>query len=452
MAKEFLMPKLDMTMEEAPISSWSKKEGDRVERGELLLEVSSEKAVMEVESTLSGTVLKILVQKDEIAKVNQPICIIGAAGEDISALLAAASTKNVDPPSPAAVTITVTAATVQATDDEYGKVKASPAARRASRETGIDLHEINEPTGPNSRVLEADVLELFKNRSSAIEVTATPAVKATSVAKATPVAYAMAAEKGIDLSSVAKSGRIFKDDILNYMLNMKPAEAKAVKLSPIQRAAAAHLTKSVQTVPHVTNTLEIDMSAVLSLCNNLNNQLAESGIKISPTDIIIKAVTFALLINPRINARFVDNTALYNGSVNIGLAVALDEGLIVPVIKDTDKSGLLEMVEQKRVLVKKAKERTLTSAEMSDGSLTITNLGMYGVDIFTPIINVPEASILGVGQIKKRPVVVEDEIVIRSMMWLSYSYDHRLIDGVPASKFMKHIKDFLEKPELMFLR
>ena len=156
--------------------------------------------------------------------------------------------------------------------------------------------------------------------------------------------------------------------------------------------------------------------------------------------------------NPLINARFVDNTALYNGSVNIGLAVALEEGLIVPVIKNTDKSGLLEIIEQKKELVKKAKDRTLSSAEMSEGSLTITNLGMFGIDIFTPIINIPEASILGVGQIKKRTVVVEDEIVIRPMMWLSYSYDHRLIDGVPASKFMKHVKEFLEKPELMFLR
>lgn len=439
MAKEFLMPKLDMTMEEGQISSWSKKEGDKIERGELLLEVSAEKAVMEVESTLSGTLLKILVQKDEIAKVNQPICIVGAAGEDISALIAPVSATTVQA-APVVEKAAVLSVAVQALGDEYGKVKASPAARRASRETSVDLSEVNEPSGPNGRVLEADVLELFKSRSLA------------AASKATPVAKAIAVEKGIDISSVQKNGRVFKDDILNYILNMKPAEAKTVKLSPLQRAAAAHLAKSAQTVPHVTNTLEVDMSAVLSLCANLNERLGQSGIKVSATDVIIKAVTFALLINPLINARFVDNTAVYNGSVNIGLAVALDEGLIVPVIKNTDKSGLLEIIEKKGELVKKAKEHTLTSADMSEGSLTITNLGMFGVDIFTPIINIPEASILGVGQIKKRPVVVEDEIVIRSMMWMSYSYDHRLIDGVPASKFMKHVKEFLEKPELMFLR
>ncbi|MBV1758415.1 MAG: 2-oxo acid dehydrogenase subunit E2, partial [Dethiosulfatibacter sp.] len=232
---------------------------------------------------------------------------------------------------------------------------------------------------------------------------------------------------------------------------VKKTMPKAVNLTGIRKISANKLTSIWQNVTMVTLTVEVDVSKIIELCNRLNSISESRSNQINMTDVLIKIMGMALVEHPKANVSLIDGMLIEHQDINISVAVALDEGLIVPVIKRVDQKGLLEINGEKRRLIEKAKNGSLNKDELTGGCMTISNIGMLGADIFTPILNSPESHILGLGRVNKKPVVVEDEIVIRPMMWLSHTFDHRALDGVPAMKLLASIRDMIEEPYKIIL-
>jgi pyruvate dehydrogenase E2 component (dihydrolipoamide acetyltransferase) len=284
------------------------------------------------------------------------------------------------------------------------KVKASPAAKKLAEEHGIALEDI-EGTGPGGRITREDVLKAVESKAAA-PAPAAPAAEAAKV------------------------------------------EDKRVPLAGMRKVIADRMAESFRTAPHVTVDMEVDMSQAAAFRKALNEVAPE---KVSFTDIIVKIVARALEDFPVVNASLQGEEIVYNGQVNVGVAVALEDGLIVPVVKNANKLGIAAISQQVKELAAKAREGKLSPDEYKGGTFTISNLGMFGVDSFTPIINPPESAILGVNRIQKKPVVVNDEIVVRPMMNLSLSFDHRLIDGAVAAQFLQRVKALLENPALVLL-
>ena len=440
MAKEVIMPKLGMTMEEGEILKWHKEEGQEVKKGEVLLEVMSDKTALEVESNFEGLLLKRIYNEGDVVPVLETIAIIGKEGEDISGLLVKKDKPEDTPAQKIEETENqkqVAEAVEQVEAEEIGKPKASPAAKRLARENDIDLSLI-DGTGPGGRIIEDDVLKFISQQRGY---------------RTTPAAQKLAQSEGVDLDKIAGDGfqRIYKDDVLQHISDQDTTKVMTERLSGVRKTGAERLSMSWRMVPHVTLTAEVDMKNTLELRSRLNERLKETNKKISVTDILLKAIASALQKHPAMNAYLEDNTIHYNKDINVGLAVAVEDKLVVPVIKDVDKKNFTEIVEEKSLLIKKAKQNSLSREDITKGSFTLTNLGMFGIDIFTPIINMPESGILGVGQVKKKPVVIDDEIRIRPMMWLSLSFDHRLVNGAPAAEFLADIVKVLEEPELLLL-
>ncbi|HHW91217.1 MAG TPA: 2-oxo acid dehydrogenase subunit E2 [Firmicutes bacterium] len=396
MATEVLMPKLGLTMTEGTVVNWLKNEGDTVEKGEELVEILTEKITNVAEAPASGILKKILVGPGETAKVSEPIGIIAAPGEEIEA-----------PAAPAERAVPAAETATQAAEPAK-RIKASPAAKKLAEEHGIALADI-EGTGPGGRITREDVLKAVESKEAKPE----PAAPVTEAAK---------------------------------------TEGKRVPLAGMRKVIAQRMAESARTAPHVTVDMEVDMSQATAFRKSLNAVATESiGGKVSFTDIIVKVVARALEDFPVINASLQEEEIVYHGEINVGVAVALEDGLIVPVIKNTNKLGIGAISQLVKELAEKARSGKLTPDEYKGGTFTVTNLGMFGVDSFTPIINPPESAILGVNRIQKKPVVVNDEIVIRPMMTLSLSFDHRLIDGSVAAQFLQRVKALLENPDLLLL-
>jgi pyruvate dehydrogenase E2 component (dihydrolipoamide acetyltransferase) len=423
MATELLMPKLGMTMEEGTIVSWFKEVGDSIAEGEILLEILTDKVNMEVEAPAAGQVLAILAAAGDIVEVNKPIAYIGQPGENLESY-AAVILKNEELQTAQAVT--TNAAAVQSTTETSGKVKASPAAKRIAREEKIDLRAV-PPSGPDGRIIAIDI----KNY------------------KASPLAQKIAQDKGIELAQVAGTGfggKIMKKDIENAVTKVDP-KTKGIRkpLSGMRKAIADHMVDA-WAAPHVTHNMEVDMSGMVELRNNIIPGIEKrTGVRPSYNDLIIKVVAKALREYQQIiNARLHPDGLEICDEVNVGMAVALPGGLVVPVIKNADTLSVEQIAKRAKELAGQAKAGKLLPDEMSGGTFTVTNLGMYGIDTFSPIVNAPEVCILGVGQLQDKPVVKDGKIVIQPRMSLSLSFDHRAVDGAQAAEFLRRIKELLE--------
>ncbi len=451
MATIVIMPKQGLMMEEGTITSWLKKEGEAVTAGEPLFEMETDKLTITMDAEASGTLLKILHPEGDVVPITQPIAVLGEPGEDVSALVGGdAAPAQAAAPAEAAPTPAAEAPAAPAVERAPGeRVFSSPRARLRAEENGVNIAAI-PGSGPDGLVIERDVNAYMANK---------PAV--------TPLAANIAKAQGVDLSGVTGSGSNGKIKVFD-LPGGSPAAAPAAQESPaaVQQSRGTHTEKmsgmrkaisrnmlaSKETNAQTNHRIKVDMTAAIAL----RKQYKDLGIKISYNDIIVRACAKALADMPIVNASVEGDSILYHDYVNVGTAVSVPGGLIVPVIKDADIIGLSGIAARSAELIEKAREGRLTDADYHGGTFTVSSLGMFDLDDFVAIINPPESAILAVGKIAKTPVVVtneegegEDAIVIKSMCALCLSYDHRIIDGAEAAKFLQKVKNYLQNPVLL---
>ena len=445
MATEVLMPKLGLTMTEGTIDEWKKNVGDTVKKGEILFSVETDKLTNDVEAEADGVLLKILVPAGETVACKTLIGWLGAEGEAVpdgagTAPAAAAEA----PAAPAAAAPQAAPAAAGAAHAAGAYVPATPYAKKLAKEKGFDLAAI-PATGYKGVVVARDVLGF----TPAAAGPAAPAVKAS------PLAEKVAADLGIDLKDVkAAHGRVLAEDLLRYIAETREkapdseatAEREEVKpMSGMRKAIAKNMQNSHMTSPTVTFNLGIDMTEM----KRYREQLKAKEIKVSYTDLLVKFVSKALTEFPLLNCSVEDNKIIYKHYVNMGVAVALDNGLVVPNIVDADKKSLTEISAEVKELAKLAREGKLPPEKLRGGTFTITNLGMYGIESFSPIINQPEVAILGVNTMEDKVVVRNGEMCIRPIMNLSLTADHRVVDGSVAAQFLQRVKSLMENPALI---
>ena len=443
MAKVIVMPKLGLTMTEGTVVKWLKAEGEAVKEGEPLFEVETDKLTNTIEASVSGTLLKIAEPEGAAVECLKPLAVIGEPGEDYAALLGGApAAPDAPPPPPAEGPKAPPPPPARAPGE---RVLASPAAKKLAKELGIDLALV-PGSGPRGRITEEDV----KNYKPA-PPPAPPAPPAGPGVKASPLAAKVAKDIGLELKDVASRGRVLAADILAAVEKggAAPAEEAAreetVPMNGMRKAIARNMQNSHMTSPTVTFNLGIDMTEL----KRLREQLKSADIKVSYTDILVKVVAKALTEFPLLNCSVEDNKIIYKHYVNMGVAVALDNGLVVPNVRDADKKSLTEISAEVKDLAKKAREGGLPMDALTGGTFTITNLGMYGIESFSPIINQPEVAILGVNTMQDKVVVVDGEICVRPIMNLSLTADHRVVDGSVAAQFLQRVKALMEKPGLL---
>ena len=451
MAIELRMLQMDQTMTKGKIGKWLVEEGDTVTQGQPLLEIETDKVVHEQESPTDGVIAQLFAEEGANVPVNALLAIIGAPGEEVARVEVDTGTGEVattPAPQPAQPQATPPTPTVAP--------KASPAARQLAEKLAIDLTEV-KASGPGGRILESDVQRYIDLRGPA-------PIEETTRLKASPLARRLAKEHAVDLSSIVGSGpdgRIVRDDVLQA--SAAAAEAPVIETPVLQQATevipmggireiiAERMTMSLQTNASVTLHTEVDATAFVELRGMLNDKLQAREVSLTYTDLLVKVVANALGEHPRLNATLTDEGIHLLPEINIGVAVALDDGLVVPVVRNADKERLSEISEQVRGFAERARSNQLTPGELQGGTFTITNLGNFGIDAFTPIINPPESAILGVGRILKKPVVHDDEIVVRSMLTLSLTFDHRVIDGAPAAQFLQTVSAYIQDPYLLLV-
>ena len=455
MAITFGMPSLGHTMEKGKIIEWLKQEGDAVAKGEPLVVIETDKVITEVESPADGVVLKIAVAAEEERPIGTPLVLLGMADEqlseaDIQQLLgdqaAAEPTATAPPPAP----VPAAAPPLPRAAASGERVKISPIARKLCDELGIDPATVTG-SGPGGRITREDVEKAAQ---------AAPAPAAAERVKISPVARKLCEELGVDparVTGTGPGGRITRDDVLKAAEAAKAAPAAApgaagetIPLRGMRGRVAERMFQSWNTIPRVTEVMLVDMNATVTFRQAMLAQWEQQyGVRISLNDLITKAVAAALRRHPRLNATLVDQEVHLHENVNVGVAVNLDEGLIVPVIADADRKDLGQIARQSRELADKARAvpMRLSPDEVSNGTFTITNLGTTGIDLFTPIINPPQVAILGVGMVQRRPVVVGDALAIRPSVYLCLVFDHRAVDGVPAANFLQELQGLLEKPQ-----
>ncbi len=440
MANKVIMPKQGLQMTEGTIIKWLVAEGGKVVKDEPLFEMETDKLTITIDAMESGTMLKIVRGEGETVPITETIAIVGAPGEDISALLgsapAAAPAAAAAPVAASAPTAVPTAAPVVAAVSADGRVFISPRAKMVAEEKGVDYKTI-QGTGAEGMIVERDVLAY-----------------AASAPAITPLAKKVAELGGVDTAGVTGtgiSGKIVKEDILKA-IEAKKAGAGAgrkgtvVPFKGMRKVISDRMLESLHTNAQTTHRISVDMSEA----TRLREAFKKADKKISFNDVISLAVCRALLDYPVMNAEITAEGILQKDYVNLGIAVAVDNGLIVPVIKDADLMTIEQISLMTKELADKAKTGKLQPDDYTGGSFTISNLGMFGLDSFVAIINPPEAGILAVGRIAKTAIVTDDdEIVIRPMMELTLSYDHRIVDGAPAAQFLAKIKQYLEQPYLL---
>jgi len=473
MVREVILPKLGQTMEEGTIIEWLKQEGDEVRRGEVIFTTESDKATLEVEAPGKGYLRKILVPAGETVPV---LTVVGlmtrTLDEDLSGyegqqfqvsglrsqVAEAAALTRAEPETGAETRFFPKNLVSQ-------RIFASPRARKLAREKSVDLSQV-VGTGPNGRIAERDVVAYLE-----------------SLPKVTPVARRLAEQAGLSLHTVQGSGpggRITKEDVERAVGEFQvpgfrsqvaeatlpaapapeaaqPETLKPETLKPIsgvRAVIARHMFESHQMTAPVTLTTEADATAFVEVREQLKASLAdELGFNLGYNDLLIRVVARALREFPYMNARLEGDHATgairYLSEVNVALAVDTERGLMVPVVRDADRKGLVEIAREVRGLVERVQAGTALPDELTGSTFTVTNLGAYEIDGFTPIINLPETAILGVGRIKPRPAVVDGEVCVRQTVWLSLTFDHRLVDGAPAARFLRRIKQFIEEPYLL---
>lgn len=412
MSVEVTMPKFGLTMTEGTIQKWFKNEGDVIKAGEAIFEVETEKVLYEVECSATGTVAKLLYPIEAVVAVGLPVAVIAEAGENVAEVAArygsGASTTPVAATSSVAAAPSVANASptpVSASGRREG-APVTPAARKLAQENNLDVSQL-VGTGPGGRITREDVEKAIADRAKAPGPTAAPAAAPVATPAPRPVATPAAGGQSIPLRGMRK-------------------------------VIAERMHKSLQGTAQLTITTEVDVTQLID-----RRQEVQREFNATYTDFIVQACAHALKQHPRMNSTLDGETIRHLEHISVGIAVALEEGLIVPVVPNTDKKSLREIAQEARALAEKARAGKLTLEEVSGGTFTVSNLGMFGVDGFTPIINAPQIGILGVGRIVEKPVIYRGEVTKRSMMVLSLTFDHRLIDGAPAGAFLQTVADLL---------
>lgn len=414
MAFEVCMPQLGLTMEEGTVSQWIKHEGDAVKTGDVLLEITTDKLTNEVTSEHDGVLLKIVAQEGEDVPVKGLLCYVGQPGEAVGDAPAAAAAALAAPAAPAAPA--AAAAPVPAPVAAGGaRIRISPLARKTAAKLGVDVSGI-VGSGPSGRIRQQDVLAAAKAPKAAAPVAAEPAPAAKPVSKT-----------GLEL---------MEGDTVS-------------KLAGMRKVVAQRMLQSHTEIPPVTQNTKVDVTELMKFRKML---LAETGNKYSVNDLILKATAKCLRQHPEVLVSLDGDQVIQRAHVNLGMAVALDAGLIVPVIRDADRMGLDALSAAAKDLASRAKSNKLTPDEYKGSTFSVSNLGMFGIETFTPIVNQPDAAILGVCAVEDE-LVMDDEgnISKHQVMRLSFTYDHRLIDGAVAAKFVMALRDLLEKPMSIIL-
>jgi len=403
MAEVIKMPRLSDTMTDGVVAKWHKKVGDIIQEGDLLADIETDKATMEFEAFQEGVLLHIGVKENETAQVDSVLAILGEKGENIDALLNLESNQDI----------------------EIDKTNKS-----ITKEEKVSINK-------------KDDTPLIKDKSN-------------ERIKISPLAKKIATEKNIDIYSISGTGdggRIVKRDVDSKQDNslkdhqILSLEDKEIPVSQMRKTIASRLSQSKFTAPHFYLNIEVEMDNLIENRKIINKK---NNIKISFNDILVKAVGMAIRKNPLINSSWLDTYIKLNKDINIGIAVSLDDGLVVPVIKNADFKSFTDISSETSMLIEKAKENKLQPSDWESNTFTISNLGMFGIDDFTAIINPNDACILAVGAIKERPIVKDGSIVSSNIMRITLSCDHRVVDGVVGSKFLQTLKDMLESPLMMF--
>ncbi|HEV7645266.1 MAG TPA: pyruvate dehydrogenase complex dihydrolipoamide acetyltransferase [Pyrinomonadaceae bacterium] len=458
MAEKFLMPKLSPTMEEGQISRWLKNEGEKFDANETLAEVDTDKATMEMTALSGGTLLKIIKGAGETAALGEPIAITGKEGEDISALLAE----------------------IGSGEKPKGE---QPKAEEKPEDNGSEPGESSPPARGGVAAASADGVVGVATGSPDKEEQpkAQPATAAEGAPSnggsangrmiVSPIAARMAAENGIDLKTVQGSGpggRIIKRDIEAAMSRpsavsgeQKKAEYKTIEvqgassyheenISKMRSVIAHRLTEATQTIPMFYLTVEIEMDNVLALRKQMNAVVGEEH-KVSVNDIIVKAAAMSLIKHPWVNASFQDKTIKFYEDADIGVAVAIEDGLITPVIRGANKKGIAQISAEIKEMAGRAREKKLQPEEYTGATFSISNLGMFGIEQFTAIINPPEAAIVAIGGARETAVVRDGQVTVKNIMKVTMSCDHRVVDGATGAKFLQTLTQMLENPAMMLL-
>ncbi|MEY3965188.1 MAG: hypothetical protein RL263_357 [Bacteroidota bacterium] len=409
MAELITMPKMSDTMTEGVIVRWTVKVGDTVKSGDIIAEVETDKATMDMEVYSKGTILHIMVQEGEAAAIDAPVAIVGAAGEDFQALLAGGSAPktasttpeaNATPVAETSSTNTSAPVVTPTTTPDDSRLKASPLARKIAEDKGIDLKAV-AGSGENGRIVKRD-----------LENIQTPAASASNAA----------------VTSTAVMGE---------------ESYTEVPVSQMRKTIAARLGESKFTAPHFYLTIEINMDNAVKAREQMN---AISSVKISMNDIVVKAAASALRKHPNINSSWLGTKIRYNNHIHIGVAMAVEDGLLVPVVRFADHKSLSQISSEVKAYGAKAKEKKLQPQDWAGNTFTISNLGMFGIDEFTAIINPPDACILAVGTVKDSVGFVNGEIKPVKTMKVTLSCDHRVVDGTMGAAFLQTLKDYLEEP------
>jgi pyruvate dehydrogenase E2 component (dihydrolipoamide acetyltransferase) len=426
-------------MREGKITRWLKGEGEPVKKGEELFEVETEKVTNAVESPASGVLFQIVVPAGATVPVTTVVAVLAEPGEQPERM------EVFETPEELAAPVASAGTSIQDQPERPRKkefVVATPAARRKAKELGIDLALV-PGSGPEGRVRENDIVKFHE--------------EGPRPPKTTPVAAEMARQAGLDLSTISgtgESGKITKDDV-QRALAVKTAEKDAeptqsIPLAGMRKTIAENMYASLKNTAQLTIFTEVDVTETVRFRDLLlEERKAGDEVKVSYTDIIIVATSRALKQFPIMNSTLLGEEIVLHSGVNMGIAVAVADGLIVPVLREADKKRLFEITRDSRELIRKAREGSLGVNEVTGGTFTITTLGIFGIDGFTPILRPPETGILGVGRIQEKPAVYQGQIAIRSMMYLSLTFDHRVVDGAPASEFLQRLSTYVQYPALL---
>jgi pyruvate dehydrogenase E2 component (dihydrolipoamide acetyltransferase) len=433
MATQIIMPKLGMAMTEGTVVKWLKQDGDEVTKGEPVVVVMSKKITYTVEAPASG-ILRIVAGPKETRAVGRVIGFILSPGEPMPAVEVA------PPPAPEVVAVEAPRAAPPPPPpplEAPREVRASPAARRRARELGIDIARV-PGSGLEGRITEADVQAYYEQQQRI---------------PATPLARRIAEEEGLDLSQIpgtGPGGRITEEDVLRALEGRRAPAAplRTIPFTGMRQAIAERMMESLHSMAQLTLTTRADVTELVGLREVLSQRW---NVRLSYTDFIIKATALALKEHPLLNSALVGEEIVLHEDIHIGVAVALEEGLIVPVIRHADRKSILEIHQTVQDLAERARRGDLSVDEVTGSTFTITNLGMYGIDAFTPIINPPEVAILGVGRIVEELALMNGQVAVRSRMVLSLTIDHRIVDGAPAAAFLQTVVRYLEHPALIFV-
>jgi len=442
MPTNVIMPALELAQETGKILRWIKKPGDSVRRGEPIVEIETDKVTVEIEAPAAGVLREVSAQAGDVVPVGKTIALIFAAGEARTAGAAPAVT----PAASAAATGAVPAPPTAVNESAgAGAVKASPLARKIAEQHGVDLTRVRTTTG---RIEKADVLAHVESQKG---TAGNGAPAPARIAAASPKARRLAAERGVDLRVVRGSGpggAVLAADVPAAAAPATQRAAAPPGISNVWRIMAERMTASWTTAPHFYLVREVNVSRLVTWRERASKQ---TGVRITYTDLLVRLVAAALVQHPRVNVSWRGGAIVQNTEINIGLAVAIDDGLVVPVLHLADTLSLGEIAARREDMVSRAQAGKLRPADIQGGGFTISNLGMYGVDAFNAIVNPPQAAILAVGRMADRVVAVNGQPAVQSTMILTLSCDHRAIDGARGAQFLGALAELIEEPLVLLI-